>query len=1060
MKRLFFLLLFIPLVSYSQTRTISGNVKDETGSPLPGVSIQVKNSKKTGASSDFDGNFKITLPTIDSNILIFTYIGYATKEINIKNLNTINVQLEPSATQLDEIVVIGYGSVLKKDITGSVSAVKIEKEISNQLETVDQLLQGRVAGVQVIQNAGVPGLGISVKIRGANSLRGNNEPLYVVDGIIISSAGEDVTGGAGLGNSGQEEQNGLTGINPNDIEDIQILKDASATAIYGSRGANGVVLITTKKGNTEKAVIKAFVNSSVSIIDKKIDVLDAVGYAQYVNEFRGNSGNTPAYEIIGDQVFPVNSNTGIASSVAQNKVDWQDLIFKETFQRRVGVNASSGNDNGNYFISAVINNQQGLVDNSYLKSGNFRLNLNQTLTKRLKLETTISALLNEISFGESGDRLGNNGSFIRNIIGNRPLTRDLDDTDDDNNVEFITDLAPGGPTAWITDFSDLTKEKRYMGSLGLIYDIPVKGLKYEIKFGGDIRNKDRRRFYGLTTFQGRAANGALQLQTLNTQSYQINNFLRYNRTLKRKHRINSLIGVTYDVRKVDRSVYAVQNFITTQFTTEQPFYGQSVTQPLIFFNADQQIFSILGRLNYTYNDKYILTASFRRDGVSKFAKENKYGFFPSFALAWKIKNENFLKNNSFINDLKLRAGWGQIGNHGIQPFGTLSDYGISPNGELYGDTSNGTVVPFFINNVANPTLTWETTEQVNLGIDFSLLNEKITGTVDAYNKTTKDLLIQRNLPLSSGFGTILVNNGDISNKGLEVSLNYTPISTKDFEISFGGNIAFNKTKIERLGYSPSSLYIDGVEEQKIFTLGSEISRGGLFHHPANIFVVGEESALFYGYKTDGIYQSTDTNFPSTFGRIPVPGDVKIVDLTNDGIVDDKDRTFLGNPNPDFIYGFNFNLKYKGFSMSTLFSGVFGNDIANGNLLFTEYAVGSSLNISPNAYYNAWRPTAETNTYPRIGYNAIGNGLTDRIIEDGSFLRLNNVTLKYDVPVKDTKFISNLSIHVTGQNLYTWTKYSGFNPEITSFQYDGLIQGVDWNSSPNAKTFLLGLNVTF
>ena len=1053
MNKIFFLFVFLPMMVFSQSKTITGTVKDETGLTLPGVTIQIKNTENLGAISNFDGYFNITIPSTSSKILVFSYLGYTTQEVNVSKTTNVNLIMIPDQTQLDEVVVIGYGTVLKKDVTGALTSVKVKDNVANQSGTIDQLLQGRAAGVQVTQNAGAPGSGISVKIRGTNSLRGNNEPLYVIDGVIISSAGEDVIAAGGVGNSGQETQNGLNGINPRDIESIQVLKDASATAIYGSRGANGVVLITTKKGVKGKVKIKSFITTSIRTIDKKYDVLDGNGYANYQNETSLLNGLNPRFQIDGSQIFGITYDTAGNPNVSNRPaqiLNWQDELYRQGFSTKVGFSASGGSDNGNYYISLGFDEQEGIVSNSSLKSTDFRINLNQDLTDKLKLRARVSASFNDINFTEGGDLTGANQSFVRNAILFRPvITEEIED--------FGEDLEASNPYSWVNDFEDVSKAKRYIASIGLTYKLPVKGLKYQLKAGGNVRTKDRRRFYGLTTFQGANANGALQISTLNVTSYQINNFLRFNRTFNRKHRINATAGVTYDVRNVENSIYAVEDFVTTGLTTQQPFLASVISQPLRYLKSDQQIFSLLGRLNYTFNNKYILTASFRRDGVSKFSKENRFGFFPSFALAWRLDNEKFIKNLNIFEDLKLRAGWGEIGNHGIGAYGTLSDYGI--NGQLYGTPGNGTSVPLLLNNLANPNLTWETTEQLNFGLDFTTKNDRISGSIDLYDKTTKDLLQRSPIPTSSGFRSILINRGTISNKGLEVALNIAAVSTDDFEINIGGNIAFNKTKIETLGIPLEDFYIDGVAEQRSFYFGNQISVGQYFRTAANVFVEGEETSLFYGFETNGIYQTEDTDLVAG----AVPGDVRVVDQNEDGVVDILDRTFIGNPNPDFVYGFNLNFKLKGFTADFLFNGVYGNDIANGNLIKLYNAEGLGTNISPNAYNNAWRPDAQSNLHPRLGYDVISNqaiGISDRIIEDGSYLRLNNVTISYDIPVENSSLMERLNVYIAGQNLFTWTDYSGYNPEVSSFLNNGLINGVDWNGAPNAKTILLGLNINF
>ena len=1053
MNKIFFLFVFLPMMVFSQSKTITGTVKDETGLTLPGVTIQIKNTENLGAISNFDGYFNITIPSTSSKILVFSYLGYTTQEVNVSNTTNVNLIMIPDQTQLDEVVVIGYGTVLKKDVTGALTSVKVKDNVANQSGTIDQLLQGRAAGVQVTQNAGAPGSGISVKIRGTNSLRGNNEPLYVIDGVIISSAGEDVIAAGGVGNSGQETQNGLNGINPRDIESIQVLKDASATAIYGSRGANGVVLITTKKGVKGKVKIKSFITTSIRTIDKKYDVLDGNGYANYQNETSLLNGLNPRFQIDGSQIFGITYDTAGNPNVSKRPaqiLNWQDELYRQGFSTKVGFSASGGSDNGNYYISLGFDEQEGIVSNSSLKSTDFRINLNQDLTNKLKLQARFSASFNDINFTEGGDLTGANQSFVRNAILFRPvITEEIED--------FGEDLEASNPYSWVNDFEDVSKAKRYIASIGLTYKLPVKGLNYQLKAGGNVRTKDRRRFYGLTTFQGANANGALQISTLNVTSYQINNFLRFNRTFNRKHRINATAGVTYDVRNVENSIYAVEDFVTTELTTQQPFLASVISQPLRYLKSDQQIFSLLGRLNYTFNNKYILTASFRRDGVSKFSEENRYGFFPSFALAWRLDNEKFIKNLNIFEDLKLRAGWGEIGNHGIGAYGTLSDYGI--NGRLYGTPGNGTSVPLSLNNLANPNLTWETTEQLNFGLDFTTKNDRISGSIDLYDKTTKDLLQSIPIPTSSGFSRILINRGTISNKGLEVALNIAAVSTDDFEINIGGNMAFNKTKIETLGIPLKDFYIDGIAQQRSFYFGNQISVGQYFRSPANVFVEGEETSLFYGFETNGIYQTEDTDLVAG----AVPGDVRVVDQNEDGVVDILDRTFIGNPNPDFVYGFNLNFKLKRFSANFLFNGVYGNDIANGNLIKLNNAEGLGTNISPNAYNNAWKPDAQSNLHPRLGYDEISNqaiGISDRIIEDGSYLRLNNVTISYDIPVEKSLLMDRFNVYIAGQNLFTWTDYSGYNPEVSSFLNNGLINGVDWNGAPNAKTILLGLNINF
>lgn len=1055
MKKLIYTLLLLPLFAFSQGKIVSGVVNDDMGGPLPGATVQVTGSDSIGSITDFDGKFTIALKAGETKIIV-SYVGFVSQQIDVKEQNNILVTLDQDVSELEEVVVIGYGTVLKKDLTGSVASVKVSETISRQSTTVDQLLQGRAAGVQVTQNAANPGSGISVRIRGTSSLRGNNEPLYVVDGIIISSASEDVVATGG-NNTGQEQQNGLNGINPRDIEDIQILKDASATAIYGSRGANGVILITTKKGTPNQVKTNFFVNTSMRSVTKTYDVLDAFDYARYRNEsnLRTTATGFPAFHIEGNQLYQIVNNDGNVSisDTPVTTVDWQDELLNLSTSLSVGGSVSGGSDNGNYYLSAGFNDQKGLAKNSSFKSGDIRLNLNQTLSPKVKINARLSGFFSATDFAEGGDLIGSaNQSFIRNLLSFRPILPDgLED------AENIDDLGISSPYSFIDDFEDKSNENRFFGSLTATFDLGLKGLSYQVRAGGNIRTKERRRFYGLTTYVGLNANGQLQLSQMNASSFQVVNTLRFNRTFNRKHRINSVLGLTYDQRTTKNMTYVVQDFVTLEKTIEQPFLGQVISSPLANLDRETKLFSILGRVNYAFDNKYILTASFRRDGVSKFLEEERYGFFPSMALAWNLHREEFIQNIDVIDQLKLRLGWGQIGNHGIGAYGTLSNYGINSS-VLYGTPNNGTSVPLILNNIANSTLTWETTEQSNIGVDFSLADGMITGTLDAYDKKTKDLLINSNIAPSTGFNNLLVNRGELSNKGLEIALQFNPISSDDLDISIGGNIAFNETRIEGLSsQSLSSVLLNGNYQDRRFYLGNTISRGNYFKYPANIFIEGEETALFYGFETDGIYQTGDT----TIGNAQA-GDVRIIDQNGDNVINLLDRTVIGNPNPDYTFGINLSVRYKSFSLSALVNGVYGNDIINGNLIQMGNAEGLFRNILSDAYHGAWRPEKPSNSYPRIGY--LGNdgpeflAISDRYVEDGSYLRLNNITLGYDLPINKNNTIKSANIYVTGQNLLTLTNYSGYDPEITSFMWTGLINGVDWNGPPNSKNILIGLNI--
>ena len=1065
MKKLCALLLLLPIFIFGQGKQVVGVVNDDSGSPLPGATIQIKGSESLGAISDFDGKFSILLKN-DENTIIVSYVGFLTEQVEIGDNLSVVINLEPDVTELEEAIVVGYGTVLKSDLTGAVSSVEVDENLSKQLTSIDQLLQGRASGVQITQNAANPNSGVSVRIRGTNSLRGNNEPLYVIDGIIVSSAAEDVMSvdpAGGQGNTGQDPQSGLNGINPRDIERIEILKDASATAIYGSRGANGVVLITTKSGQEgDKGKINVFSNTSISSITKKYDMLDGFGYADYQNAIRAISGDNPRYAVVGDEIYSYRVTDGDVTdelnTIPLSIYNWQNTVYQTSVSNSAGVSFSDGNEKGNYYLSAGFNDQNGLVKSARLNSFDLRLNMNYNINEKARVEARLSAYVSNSDFSEGGDKIGGDQSFVQQAATYRPIIN--------NNSEQIFDdeeIGVSNPLTFVEDFSDKSVESRIFASLAFKYNFDIPGLQYELRLGGNLRDKSRDRFYGTSTWVGSNTNAELQMMDINALTYQVNNILRFNRNFNRNHRLNATLGVTYDVRDVESSSYAVVDFITPQLGDAQPFLGQTVRSPLYVQAADQQIFSFLGRFNYTHKNKYTLTSSFRYDGVSKFSEGNRYGFFPSFAASWNASRETFIQDLDLFSSLKLRAGWGQIGNHGISPYGTLANYGASDN--LYGTPSGGTTVPLILNNIPNPELTWETTEQLNFGIDFGILGGKISGTIDAYDKLTKDLLQRAPIPTSSGYGTLILNRGSMSNKGLEFSLNVEAINAGDFNLSVGGNIAFNKTKIENLGLTPSDVLLPfnnggngySVQSRGLY-YGNEVSRGNAVKFPMNIFIEGEESALFYGWKTDGIFQEGD-EFYTINGNMAQAGDIKVLDINGDGVVDLNDRTIIGNPNPDYTYGFNVDMNFKRFSLSMLFNGVGGNDIVNANMYRFGWAEGTYRNILADAWNDRWTPENTNAAYPRLMYDSrLYPALMDNTIEDGSYLRLKNVSLGYDLDVDSINFIDSARVSFTGINLFTWTNYSGYDPEITSFLWDGLIQGTDWNNKPNSKTFLIGLNV--
>ncbi len=1058
MKQLILLLTIIvfPSLLFAQT-SVSGVVKSTSGEFLPGVNIVIS-GKTTGTVTNLNGEFIIQVPDVENAQLTFSFIGFQTQTIDLKGRTSLDVELIETFQDLDEVVVIGYGEVAKRDLTGSVAKVSESENIARQYNTVDAMLQGRAAGVQVTSNPGSPNGAVSVRIRGTNSLRGNNEPLYVIDGVIINSAGEDVLDASSDANELQTDQNGLTGLNPRDIESIEVLKDASATAIYGSRGANGVVLITTKKGSSEKgkAKINFYATTDFSHILKKIDVMDAISYANYMNENDVLNGSSPRYLVDGSLIYPMSYTTneegeavGTPGTTPLLQVDWQDEVYELAVSHSEGITISGNSEKTNYYFSAGYHDTKGIVETTTVKSGDIRLNLTSSLTPKLTMDNRVSAMYQKGTFAQAGSKSGGNRSFTKQVLTYRPLvglSQDLDDTD----------LEISNPYGFLEDFDDITEENRINVSSSLEYEF-LKGLKYKVRGGVDYRTKDRQRWYGLQIFQGEKENGIANYSDLKRYSYTIDNILSYSGKIAKGHRINATAAATYDAVNFKNSLYEITDFPVKTLRSEAPQLGQIVTQPQSIVYADEAIFSLLGRINYTLSDKYIFTASFRADQSSKFAGGNKWGYFPSLAAAWRLGEESFIKDLGWFYNLKLRVGWGQTGNQAIKPYQTLSTYNTS----YYVDASGNTIIGNVPARIANADLTWEKTEQLNAGLDISFFDGRLNATIDGYYKTTQDLLQDISLPTSSGFNSMTINRGKIENKGIEISVDGVLLNKKDFTFSAGGHFSVNRNKVLSLGLTPSPVWIDGKQSDEVFYLGANVSTGTYFKAPANIFMEGQPIGMFWGYQTNGVYQdqpAADVG-PTYFGTANKAGDLVFVDQNGDGNISIEDRTFIGNPNPDFTYGFDFTVSWKNFTLKALFDGVYGNDIANGYNLEVGFAEGLSKNLLADAYNMAWRTDQPSNAYTRIGYSQQNQGFPDVIVEDGSYLRLNNVTLGYDIPFTNG-FLSNINLYVSGQNLLYFTSYSGYNPQVTSFLYDGTIMGVDWVGTPNVRTVLFGVNVTF
>jgi TonB-linked SusC/RagA family outer membrane protein len=1019
---LLMLLFFSSIPAFAQMQ-VTGKVTDENNTPLSGVSITF-NGKSVGTATSAEGSFSISVAALKGT-LVFTSVGFSKQEVAINGRSTVNVRMQSEAAALNDVVVVGYGTVRKKDLTGAVSSVRFNEREAAQITSVDKLLQGRAAGVDVNTGSAAPGGAVNVRIRGLSSISGGTEPLYVVDGVIVNTATQDNTNslrvGTNPGNSYQEAQNGLTAINPQDIESIEILKDASATAIYGSRGANGVVLITTKQGSPGKGKVVYSSSNEFARVSKKMPMLNGYEFAKFRNETR----TSPQYDL--NMIEPV---------------DWQDDILRTGVTTNNRATFSGRNEKSNYYLAFGYLDNNGVIPTTGVKQGDIRFNLTQDVTPALRISTKTNLLYRRNSMTQSTEQMGSSGnSIIRQILSKEPILDTLGPalTNIDDDVE--------GPRVWLKEYDDITKEFRVLQSLSLEYKLS-KAFTLSALGGGDVRLKDRHRWFGKDLGQGKVTNGQLGVSSLKSYSYNLQAMLLFNKSYG-KHRFNGTAGVTYDNSDVQNAYTVNEDF----FTEDLRIYGMGTgarVYPQFEDFTTASILSGLARMVYSYNDKYIITATGRYDGTSRFAEGNKWGFFPSLAVAWRASEEEFIKRLHIFSTLKPRFGYGATGNQAISPYSTIARYRSA-----YYSTSNGTIgvgaVPALI---PNRNLTWETSSQVNVGLDAGIFNDRLTFTVDLYSKKTTDLLQSFKIPTSNGFGTIALNRGTIENKGLEMSVQALVVDKK-MKWNVGGNISFNRNKIVDIG-QPEGQF--GNNTLKAF-YGVNVAGGTEFATPANIFAEGYAVGMFYGYQTRGIYQAADVtrNPLKYFGVALQPGDIYFVDKNGDGNITDLDKDFLGNPNPKFNYGINSTLSYKALSLTVFMNGVQGNQIANGNRLKLE-DTKTGTNITREAYYQAWSATNTGGTMPRLTYK--NNDFTDRILEDGSFLRLAMVTLGYRLPVNKVKFLAAVDVFVTGRNLLTITNYTGFDPEVNSFTNDPFRRGVDWSSYPNTRSMVFGINVTF
>ncbi|CCH53374.1 TonB-dependent receptor plug [Fibrisoma limi BUZ 3] len=1015
--------------SVVQDRRVSGVVTStDNDQPLPGVSVTIKGTNR-GTTTDAEGRYTLSVP--EGNVtLVFSFVGYTPQEVTVGNQSTISPTLAPDNRALNEVVVVGYGTAQQRDLTSAITSLKA-KDLQNQpVTSPDALLQGKAAGVQVVQNSGTPAGEIFIRIRGTASLLGETRPLYVVDGVPLNNFGGTVL------DAGGQRQSALADLNPNDIESIDILKDAAAAAIYGARGSNGVVLITTKRGKAGKPRFSFDAYTGVQSVTKRLDLLNGDQFVELLRESLTNRGRNPLTESPFNQVQPTGINT-----------DWQDEIFRTAPISNYNLSIAGGNERTSSFVSLGYFRQKGTIIGQDYKRYNLRVNLDYQATDKLKLGTS-TLLSNALQ-----DRVANDFSGF-SILGNA-LTRNPNlPVRNPDGTYPLDPLLNENPVMLANDILFQSNQKRVISNLYAEYQI-LKNLTFRSTFGVDFLDDRQERFVPsyVIARQNRAEALAVDSDQFTWLS---DNTLTYRQQFG-AHTISVLAG--FGVQKSQANFLqaggqtAGSNIIKT-IAIADPYIPQHSI-------SEWALLSYFGRASYNYKDKYLADASFRVDGSSRFGANKRYGIFPALSAGWRISEEPFLKTNTFISDLKLRAGYGVTGNQeglgGNYP--ALALYGTGRNYD--GNPGIGQA------NISNPELGWESTAAANIGLDVGVLNNRISLTAEAYLKRTRDLIFERQLPFTSGFGSISnANIGTMDNRGLEFTLNTVNVNGP-FKWTTNVNISFNRNRITFL---PNN---GALGSDFIFKLPDAYGVEG----PYSIYRIGQPVGNFYGYRYLGVYAS-DEDVP----RIPDPenritdlyergvrgGEAAFLDVNNDGFISrDADRVIIGNALPRHIGGITNTISYKGFELSAVVNWSYGNQIYNMTRGVLTGMI-EDLNQSTEVL-RRWRKPGDITDVPKALYGsssvsgAAPTDVSDRYLEDGSFLRFRNITLGYSLPQPLIQRIGLTAarVYVSGQNLITLTNYSGFDPESQNTGGGRIPSlGVDYLTQPQARVVTVGLSVGF
>lgn len=997
----------------AQQFLVTGTVSDNK-EVLVGASV-AELGTTNGTITDVEGKFILKV-TAGSKVRV-SYTGYLPQEFTIASDKTLNVVLEEDQELLSEVVVIGYGVVKKSDLTGSVASIKSEDYINTAVSSIDQGIQGKVTGVVVSMSSGQPGAPSSIRIRGTNSINGNNEPLYVIDGVfIVPETNVGAVSGPSL--------NPLASLNPADIESIEILKDASATAIYGTRGANGVIIVTTKRGKKGAPVFNVNFAQSIQELRRKIPMLNAAQLAVLGNEAADNAG-APRRLIYAS---PVNLGVG---------TDWQDQIFRVAPMSNLQLSARGGSEGSTYAVSTNFFDQQGIIHNSQFTKGNVRINLDQRLSSVFNIGTSInvnrSTLRGVVTDSESAIPSSvtswalafNPGLSVYNNAGQYIF---------ENNT---SQPAVGNPVADINKTEQINNSTRLLGNFFVTADFLEK-FRFKTSIGTDAVFLTEKSFIPNDIKRGQASNGQAAIATQQGLSWLWENTLSYNTTFG-NHRIDAVIGHSMQAYRNEFVFSATSDFDDNRLGYNAIQVGKDKTL-MLNGTSGWQLQSFLGRINYNLMEKYLFTVSARIDGSSKFGVGNRYGAFPSLAFAWRLKEESFLENVDAISDLKWRIGYGVVGNEGIPPYSSM---GLLETTEAYfgeNEIAKGSGQASRQNN----TLKWETTSQFDTGIDFGLFNGRVTVVADIYYKRTTDLLLNAPVPYTSGFDYSFFNVGSLENKGLELAVS-TVNTVGAVKWNSSVNISFNRNKVLDLSSD------QGIPADPMLGINGWTAIN-----------TGVAMGTFYGYKTDGIIQLNENpaSVPRFVDYVPTYGDRKYVDKDGDGDLDENDKFILGNANPDFAFGITNSVSYKNLSLSIFIQGVYGNEIVNFNKFALESFDGNQNNST--AALNRWTPENPTNEYPRANVSPRVNTISNHHVEDGSYLRVKDITLGYDVAPHISKKIkvTSCKVFASAKNLITLTNYTGYDPEVNRFINNPRSFGADFGSYPAAKIYSAGLNITF